>query len=688
MRPPSNQLRSPDNQLYTIFDGKIEQLKAVLDEDLMAVNYYDDRLWSPLCTAVRAGRTDMVALLLERGADPNLVVKGTTALEIAVQDNHFDVVQVLLAQGANPRGIQNESTPLFTAISQNSIPIVKALLDAGAGVDGDIDKRNQTGMTPLEIAICNKNVDMVKLILNAKASLNLRVPTINDFATREYTAGYTPLHLAVKYLKHNETTTPEIIQALLDAGANIHAEVNDQTPLDLALCSNASEMAILLINKGAKVEGAATAVSTPLTKAACRLYATFNEQHADYELIKLLLQKGATINDVQLFHPILNSLSQQPKGTVSFPGVIDILKTAVSCGIEVSQGTIETFYEHLVHYEQVFATTDINTIPPYRIAAIYAGRDELAFLSRVYKAQQIIKALMSNNCDLHALKFLDPLQQENCVTVIEDKIKLTLPLPPTFYEVDEAAKERILARNKAICTPTSLKEFFNDPLVAVVFQRAVAEGLLPKDLVNFAQCMTTHLRKIVGDEVYNEYPLLKQLKNAGWVTEEVEILENIYLYGYSLDSEAMKESGITLLAPEVRKATLTAAKASGEYQKKVITYFHEFDLEAKDIAAGLIRYSQYANPQDVKLLTTLFEELYGKNWQEAFKTADAEAPVTSTSVIAAAAAAIDTTATDSSAVHIVPNLAALEDYKDDSDLEDDLDGDLVNAAVQMSLADQ
>ncbi|KAF2132355.1 hypothetical protein P153DRAFT_285514, partial [Dothidotthia symphoricarpi CBS 119687] len=61
---------------------------------------------SPLFVASRRGHKQIVQLLLERGADVNLVLDRTsqyrTALEAATAGREEDIVQLLLDKGATP----------------------------------------------------------------------------------------------------------------------------------------------------------------------------------------------------------------------------------------------------------------------------------------------------------------------------------------------------------------------------------------------------------------------------------------------------------------------------------------------------------------------------------------------------------------------------------------------------------
>ena len=92
--------------------------------------------YTALVTAASRGRADIVKVLLDAGADVNLLdgAVGNAALHYAASDGHTGVVKMLLEAGADVN-LQGEGHPTFAlmgAVENGHVEIVKRLLDAGA----------------------------------------------------------------------------------------------------------------------------------------------------------------------------------------------------------------------------------------------------------------------------------------------------------------------------------------------------------------------------------------------------------------------------------------------------------------------------------------------------------------------------------------------------------------------------
>jgi ankyrin repeat protein len=90
--------------------------------------------WTPLHLVARGGRTDLVGLLLQNGADVN--AKGwnaATPLHWAANNGHIQVVKLLLTKGAQINAKTDEDlTPLTFALRGGHEDIAALLRSHGA----------------------------------------------------------------------------------------------------------------------------------------------------------------------------------------------------------------------------------------------------------------------------------------------------------------------------------------------------------------------------------------------------------------------------------------------------------------------------------------------------------------------------------------------------------------------------
>ena len=120
--------------------------------------------WTPLHWAALNGNSNVMQLLLERKADPNSATSfGCTPVHMAAGKGNKDVVQLLLNRGANVN-ITNKrrETPLHDAAERGHKDVVQLLLNAGA----DPNKINNWKRTALHYAGRWGNKDVVQLLLN------------------------------------------------------------------------------------------------------------------------------------------------------------------------------------------------------------------------------------------------------------------------------------------------------------------------------------------------------------------------------------------------------------------------------------------------------------------------------------------------------------------------------------------
>jgi ankyrin repeat protein len=173
--------------------GDIERVRALLKQDPSRANklgeyegYYLGA-GAPLSNAAQVGRLDIVQLLLDHGADPNLpeeqIAPKGKALYSAVFHGHYEIAKLLLERGAFPNPpVESSGDALW--VSQQFRPdkrIEQLLLSYGAkpttgqtGEDWSKEAHNWLRITPLHEAARKGDVRDAKKLLKAGADLTAR----------------------------------------------------------------------------------------------------------------------------------------------------------------------------------------------------------------------------------------------------------------------------------------------------------------------------------------------------------------------------------------------------------------------------------------------------------------------------------------------------------------------------------
>jgi len=239
--------------LYAAAVGSLEATKLLLDKgaDVNAQNAFGT-------TALMIAAVDIakVRLLVERGANVNLASKqGRTPLFIAaMSDQSAEIVRYLVAKGADLRARDAFGNTFLTAAAVgNDLSTIRIALDAGV----DVNAVGATTLTPLLLSAGYGNVAATKLLLSKGAKVNAVTETSLLFPGEDPKSGPVALHNFTPLLMAMPLASREVVQTLLEAGADVNAkDSRNMTPLMLAVATNHQNPVVIrmLLDHGANVD--------------------------------------------------------------------------------------------------------------------------------------------------------------------------------------------------------------------------------------------------------------------------------------------------------------------------------------------------------------------------------------------------------------------------------------------------
>ncbi|KAH8429780.1 uncharacterized protein LDX57_007452 [Aspergillus melleus] len=236
-----------------------------------------------------------LAILLEAGASTELLNKGKTPLQTALQAGRPDAYEIclwcdeafdiLLGSGAdvNASSAQGESSPLQDALeSKRDVSIVKSLLDHGASVKGK---------PVVASAITGQNTAALEVLLKAGADPNVMYTTTEFYQANK---PETPL-------KHAAGKNEALMEILLANGADPHHPLYDGTSSVLHEICALNARVTPIARAGYDIETRDNNGRTPLLRACIFGEYHFrlarsprNEESSAIELIRA----GANVNAV------------------------------------------------------------------------------------------------------------------------------------------------------------------------------------------------------------------------------------------------------------------------------------------------------------------------------------------------------------------------------------------------------
>lgn len=264
--------------------GDVVRVRDLLDRDPALVNKVSDYrsyyigCGAPIKNAAARGHLEVVKLLLQRGADPNLPEEGIApqghAVYSAAANGHIEIVKLLLEHGGHPNAeVESSADTLSRVISNGDRSMLELLCAHGAARAVHLlahynDLQTAAAVFAVNPALANDpealgsaaSEAFIRLMLRYQPDLPRRVtvaksPEVTELLFRHGMDPSRPDWLGITRLhEFARKGDVEMAAVFLDHGANLHARDEDicSTPLGWAAKFGQKQMVEFLIRRGAK----------------------------------------------------------------------------------------------------------------------------------------------------------------------------------------------------------------------------------------------------------------------------------------------------------------------------------------------------------------------------------------------------------------------------------------------------
>ena len=231
----------------------VEGMRLTLDRgaDPNAVGHWGA---TPLAHAIRSDNGErIVALLLDRGADPLLANRGRSPVAMAACAGRRDLLTLFAERGASPDTLSGLDA-LLAACALNDADRTAALLRDTPSLAQQLQSN---GALPMVRFAGNGNVHGISRLLDVGVPVNSAEPNGEGYLERARNS--TALHVAAWRARH------DVVRLLISRGADVNARnANGESALMLAVRANvdsywtseqSTESIAALLNAGAAIVG-------------------------------------------------------------------------------------------------------------------------------------------------------------------------------------------------------------------------------------------------------------------------------------------------------------------------------------------------------------------------------------------------------------------------------------------------
>ena len=295
---PSNQRqydRRIDSLIVAVINNDVDLAYDLLKQgtDVNGKVFKGGHYWeSPLGEAIQTHNHEIVKLLVENGADPNLDLgAGLTPFHRAAGAGSMDIgefsneiFKLLLEKGGEVNTFNkfHNITPLMTAIGGGNVKNAITLIQNGAAIEPDSINGFQS---PIGMAVRHLEYEIATALITYGANVNTRYSEPHGdcvFCPEEVTVLHT---LVSMYRYADKGKLKRLLNLVLSKSPDLNIESSyGYTPLEFAMLGNNYGLIEKLIKNGAKLE----------TKGYSAIHLA--AQFSNYQMVNFLLQKGIDVN--------------------------------------------------------------------------------------------------------------------------------------------------------------------------------------------------------------------------------------------------------------------------------------------------------------------------------------------------------------------------------------------------------